>query len=360
MKEHEMEYDTALRERVAGMTLREKVGQLFMVRPDALEAKPGGPGITGSLRVTPSMRERYAAYPCGGFILFSQNLDSPDQLRDFTRQLRGLNALPALLAIDEEGGGTARIANHPAFPVPHFPPMGQIARSGEAEKAAYEVGRAIGAYLRDYGFNVDFAPVADVNTNPANPIIGDRAFGSDPEAAAGMVRQVIRGLRASGVAGCLKHFPGHGDTATDSHLGYAETRKTWAEISACEMIPFRAGIEEGADFIMTAHVAAPNVTGGREPATMSQLFLTDKLRRDMGFQGLIVSDALDMGAIRQMYSSAEAGIRCLLAGADVLLMPDDYAGAFDGLVQAVASGRVDERRVDESVCRILRFKLRQA
>ena len=267
------------------------------------------------------------------------------------------NALTPMLGIDEEGGRIARIANHPtSFGVKKVPPMGQIAASGD-ESAAHEAGRTIGEYLHAYGLDIDFAPVADVNTNPRNPVIGDRAFGDDPAIAAAMVQRVIQGLHDCGVASCIKHFPGHGDTATDTHTGYAETKKSWEEISACEMAPFRAGIAAGTDFVMTAHIAAPNVTGTDEPSTMSYTILTEKLRGELGFEGLIITDALSMGAIRENYSSSEACIRCIQAGVDILLMPYDYFEAFDGVVKAVEDGVIPESRIDESVYRILKFKM---
>ena len=344
------------------MTLREKVGQLFMIRPDALEGRFGPAelednSITGTTRVSDEMRETYAQYPCGGFALFRKNILSPSQLHLFTEKLHGLNALAPMLGIDEEGGRIARIANHPTnFGVKKFPPMGQIAASGD-DTAAFEAGLTIGQYLKAYGLDIDFAPVADVNTNPRNPVIGDRAFGDDPEVAAGMVQAVIRGLHEGGTASCIKHFPGHGDTATDTHTGYAETKKTWEEISACEMVPFRAGIAAGTDFVMTAHIAAPSVTGTDEPSTMSYTVLTEKLRGELGFEGLVITDALSMGAIREKYSSSEACIRCIQAGVDILLMPYDYFEAFDGVVKAVESGMIPESRIDESVYRILKFKM---
>lgn len=346
---------------MAGMTLREKVGQLFMIRPDALEgrfspAELEDNSIIGSTAVTDEMRAVYAQYPCGGFALFRKNITSPDQLLTFTQALHGLNSVKPLLAIDEEGGSTARIANHPAnFGVPKFPSMGSIAASGDPARA-YELGVTIGGYLKDYGLDVDLAPVADVNTNPRNPVIGNRAFGSDPELAAQMVANVVSGLTDAGVAGCLKHFPGHGDTDTDTHTGYAETKKTWEEISACEMIPFRAGIAAGAEWIMTAHIAAPQVTGSDEPSTMSYTMLTEKLRGELGYDGIIVTDALAMGAITEKNTSSEACVRCILAGVDVLLMPYNYFEAFDGVVQAVEEGRIPLSRLEESVYRVLRFK----
>ena len=344
------------------MTLREKVGQLFVIRPDALEgcfgpAELEDNSIQGTTSVTDEMRAVYGQYPCGGFAVFRKNITGPTQLKWLTEDLHGLNALTPLLAIDEEGGRIARIANYKnaGFDVEKFPPMGEIAASGDLS-LAYDAGKTIGEYLKKYGFDVDFAPVADVNTNPRNPVIGDRAFGDDPVLAGQMVQQVVQGLGDSGIAGCLKHFPGHGDTGTDTHTGYAETLKTWEEIKACEMIPFMAGMDAGAQLIMTAHIAAPNVTGNADPSTMSYVILTEKLRNELGYQGLIITDALSMGAVTQQYTSAQACIQCIQAGVDLLLMPYDYFEAFDGVVAAVENGVIPESRIDESVLRILTFK----
>ncbi|MBQ9211718.1 MAG: glycoside hydrolase [Clostridia bacterium] len=343
------------------MTLREKVGQLFMIRPDSLEERFGPAELednnrTGTTRVTDEMRERYAEYPCGGFALFRKNILAPSQLRGFAENLHQIGEIPPLLAIDEEGGRIARIANHPtSFGVKKFPTMAEIGAAGDPAQA-YTLGKTIGDYLTAFGLDIDFAPVADVNTNPQNVVIGDRAFGEDPEKAAEMVAQVVAGLHDGGVLSCVKHFPGHGDTAADTHTGYAETLKTWEEIAACEMIPFRAGIVAGTELIMTAHIAAPNVTGGQEPASVSYLLLTEKLRQELGFQGVIITDALAMGAIHEHYSSAEASVAALQAGADILLMPYNYYEAFDGVMQAVAEGVLSEERIDESVYRVLKLK----
>ena len=336
------------------MTLREKVGRLFFTRPGALESRfsPNGledNSIMGSTEVTDEMRALYADYPCGGFTLFIKNIVDPDQFRTFTRDLHSLGDV--FLAIGEEGGTISRLANHPLFDVPAFPPMETLALAGDPEKA-YTAGKTIGAYLLDYGLDINYAPVADVNTNPDNPIIGSRAFGSDPALAAVFVTRFLDGLHESHCLGCIKHFPGHRDTDTDTHTGYAETRKTWEELLACAMLPFRAGIQAGAELVMTAHIAAPNITGSEIPATLSRLLLTDKLRGELGFQGVIITDALEMKAISEKYSSSEAAIRSLEAGADVLLMPSDYREAFDGVVAAVETGRVPETRIDESVARI--------
>ena len=352
--------EETIRKEISQMTLREKVGQLFVIRPDALEGRFSAAElednkILGTVAVTDEMRELYRQYPCGGFCIFRKNIVDGDQLLSLTEGLHSLGSIRPILCIDEEGGQIARIANHPAFSVPRYPAMGKIGQTEDPQKA-FDVAAGIGAYLKAYGLDADFAPVADVNTNPSNTVIGSRAFGSEPQNAAVMVQAYLNGLHSAGIAGCVKHFPGHGDTSTDTHTGYAETNKTWAELLNCEMIPFMAGIQAQTDLIMTAHIAAPKITGSQDPSTVSYTILTEKLRRELGYDGLIVTDALSMGAITGQYSSAEASIRCLQAGADLILMPYHYTEAFEGVLSAAENGVLSEERINESVERILRLK----
>ncbi|MBP3251046.1 MAG: glycoside hydrolase, partial [Prevotella sp.] len=198
--------------------------------------------------------------------------------------------------------------------------------------------------------------VADVNTNPENIVIGARAFSDNPEVAAPMVVSYLQGLKDAGVTGCIKHFPGHGDTQADTHYGYAQSLKTWDEMLSCELGTFKAGIQWGTQLIMTAHIAAPNVTGSDIPATMSPLILQDKLRGELGYQNLIITDAMEMGAITLQYTNAEAAVGTLQAGADIVLGPQNFVEAFDAVVQAVQDGLLTEQRIDQSVRRILRLK----
>ncbi len=346
-----------------GMTIEEKVGQLFIIRPDALDPALSNetindPDAEGVLAVSGKMAETYLNYPAGGFCIFGKNIDTPTQVRALNRDLHALNSeFVPLICIDEEGGWVARLANSSGFDLPKFDNMQYIAQTGDPGNA-YHVGYEIGRYLSEYGIDVDFAPVADVNTNPDNPIIGVRAFGDDPQVAAEMVAAVIEGLHSQGIMSSVKHFPGHGDTKTDTHTGTAETLKTWEEITACEMIPFMAGIEAGTDFVMVAHIALPNVTGTDEPASMSYLIMTEKLRGELGYEGLIITDAIAMDAINETYGSSAGSVQAILAGADVVLMPYDYEEAFNAVVDAVRNGTITAERLDESVYRILSYKLK--
>ena len=348
------------------MTLREKVGQLFYVRPECLDTTihfnlPSSVDASSDdireiklQAVNATMRGVNEKYPVGGVILYAHNIEDEAQLSAFVSQIRTLNGAP-LLCIDEEGGRVARIANNGNFDVEKFESMGAIGATGDPQNAYY-CANTIGTYLYRYGFDIDFAPVADVNTNPENIVIGARAFSDDPQVAAPMVTGYLQGLKDAGITGCIKHFPGHGDTQADTHYGYAQSLKTWDEMLSCELITFKAGIQWGTQLIMTAHIAAPNVTGTDIPATMSPLILQDKLRGELGYQNIIITDAMEMGAITRQYSNAEAAVGTLQAGADIVLGPQNFVEAFDAVVKAVEDGTLSEQRIDQSVRRILRLK----
>ena len=344
------------------MSLREKVGQMFFVRPEALDTTIHWTEYQDLpdyklQQVNKTMRDVSKDYPVGGMILYAHNIVDEAQLGEFIAEIRTLNGSP-LLAIDEEGGRIARIANNENFDVPKYESMAAIAESGDPSEA-YKAAFTIGSYVKKYGFDIDYAPVADVNTNPENIVIGARAFSDDPETAAEFVVSYLNGLDSAGVVGTLKHFPGHGDVKTDTHSGYAETNKTWEEMLECEMIPFKAGIEAGAQMIMTAHIAAPKVTGNDLPATLSSVILQDKLRGELGFKGIIVTDAMDMGAITTQFGNAEAAIKSIQAGVDVVLCSKDFTQVFDAVVNAVEKGDIKETRIDESVKRILELKAKK-
>lgn len=341
------------------MSIREKVGQMFFVRPEALDTTIHWNEYAELPdykleQVNKTMLAVNKNYPIGGMILYAHNIVDETQLKKFIEEIRELNGSP-LLAIDEEGGRVARIANNENFDVPKYESMAAIAESDDPEEA-YKAAFTIGSYVRKYGFDIDYAPVADVNTNPDNIVIGPRAFSDDPETAAKFVVSYLNGLESAGVIGTLKHFPGHGDVSTDTHYGYASTDKTWDEMLKCEMIPFKAGIKAGAQMIMTAHIAAPNVSGDDLPATLSSVILQDKLRGELGFDGVIVTDAMDMGAITKQFSNAEAAIKSIQAGVDVVLCSREFTQVFDAVVKAVEKGEIKESRIDESVKRILKLK----
>lgn len=347
-------------ELLSAMTVREKVGQLFVVRPDSLDLSQtqeqiDDPKAEGVTVWDDTLRAVQADYPVGGFALFKKNLTDPEQLMALNAALMDGSATAPLLAMDEEGGLVARIANHKEFEVPQYESATAVGDTGDPA-AAREMGRSIGTYLKEYGLNLDFAPDADVNSNPDNPVIGTRAFSEDPAVAAEMVAAAVEGFHEAGMLCTIKHFPGHGDTAEDSHFDTARSEKTWEEMQACELLPFEAGINAGADCVMVAHIVTPNATDDELPATLSKTMLTDRLRGELGFGGVIVTDSLAMEAITDHYSSVEACKMALDAGADILLMPTDFTATYDGLVAAVENGEISEERLNESVLRIIRLK----
>ena len=344
---------------LAGMTLREKVGQLFLIRPESLCAEltpqqvhsASGWGVTCW---TQAMGGRLADYPAGGIVLFGKNLEDPDQLAALLEGAQGASGIPLLVGIDEEGGEVARLANCPGFDLPQFEDMASIGRPGDPE-AARQVGQTIGRYLAQYGFGLDFAPVADLWTNPQNTVIGARSFGSDPALVSRMVAAEIEGLQGQGILCCIKHFPGHGDTAGDSHEGYVVLDRSWEELEQRELIPFVENLGR-TDLVMVAHILLPQVTDDGLPASLSSELIGGRLRGELGYDGLVVTDSLAMGAITESYTSAQSAVLAFSAGADLLLMPQDYPAAFEAVVEAVESGQISEQRLDESVLRILRAK----
>ena len=333
------------------MTIEEKIAQLFFIMPEALD--PTLPEDTKVTAITDTMKNTYKEYPAGGIILFAKNIENPEQLTKLTSDIHALNELTPLIGVDEEGGSIARVAKNENFNVTKFSSMLATKDADEA----YNIGKTIGTYLNEYGFDIDFAPVADVNTNPSNPVIGKRAFSANPENAAKMVAGAIKGFHDANIMTSIKHFPGHGDTQTDTHKGYAETQKTWEEIKSCEMIPFIKGIEAGTDMVMVAHIAAPKVTGDGTPATLSYTLITEKLRGELNFQGVVITDGMNMGAIAQQYDAADAAVKAIQAGVDIILLPENYIEAYNGVLTAVQNGTITEERIDESVMRILHLKL---
>ena len=348
------------------MTLREKVGQMFYVRPECLDTTihfnmQGGIDVSADditkirlQAVNETMRKVNKDYPVGGIILYAHNIEDEAQLATFIPQIRALNGSP-LLCIDEEGGRVARIGRNSNFNVETFESMEAIGKTGDPQNAYY-CGNTIGTYLKKYDFDIDFAPVADVNTNPENIVIGARSFSNDPAVAAPMVTHYLQGLKDAGITGCIKHFPGHGDTKADTHFGYAQSMKTWDELLGCEMITFKEGIDWGCQLIMTAHIAVPNVTDSNIPSTMSSIILQDKLRGELGYQNVIITDAMEMGAITQQYNCAEATVGCILAGVDIVLGPQNFVKAFDAVIEAVKNGTITEERINQSVRRILKLR----
>ncbi|MCD8068939.1 MAG: hypothetical protein LUE87_08645 [Lachnospiraceae bacterium] len=338
------------REILSSMTLNEQVYQLFIVRPEQLT----GVGVaTQASEVTGQALEDY---PVGGIVYFAAIILTRDQCSTMIANSQSYSKIGLFIAVDEEGGTVARVGNNSAMGTTSFPNMKTIGDTGDTDNAYY-VGYTIGSELKELGFNLDFAPVADVDSNPDNPVIGDRAFSSDAAVASEMVSAAVQGFHDGGILCTLKHFPGHGDTATDSHEGYTELDKTLEELKEVEFVPFEGGISAGADFVMVGHISVPQVTGDDLPATLSATMI-GILRNDLGFDGLIITDSMQMEAITDRYTLAEAAVMAIQAGVDMILMPENLQEAAQGVIEAVESGQITRERIEESVLRILETKIR--
>lgn len=333
-----------------GMTLEERIYQLFIVTQEQLT---GVSQVTQSGKTTQSAIEKY---PVGGIIYFADNLLSREQCKTMIENIQSYSEIGLFIAVDEEGGKVARLGNHSEMGTTSFPAMGSIGATDDTSKA-YEVGYVIGQEISELGFNLDFAPVADVYSNAENTVIGERAFSSDPHVAAKMISACVQGFRDSEMLCTLKHFPGHGDTVADSHYGEAQITKTLEELYQCELIPFQEGIDSGVPLVMIGHLTAPKITEEDVPATLSYEIVTKLLREEMGFDGIVITDSMSMQAITEKYSSGIAAVKAIQAGADIVLMPQNLQDAVNGILSAVREGTLTEERIDESVLRILQAKI---
>lgn len=331
------------------MTLEQKVGQLFFLafRQDT----DGTPLWTYNDATDQVLR---GVQP-GGVCLFSENVHTVNQLRTFVQKIQGACSTPPFIGIDQEGGSVQRIRHTDAIPATNVPAMWQVGQTGDLTLAE-QIGGVLGSELTVFGVNLDFAPVCDVFSNPENTVIGHRAFSSDPQQVARFSTAVSAGIRKAGVIPVCKHFPGHGDTTGDTHVDYASVNKSLDELRQTELVPFQAQIQAGAEMVMVAHISLPQVNGDDTPASMSHRIVTDLLRQEMGFDGVIITDALDMGAVSVHYSAGEAAVRAIQAGVDMLLMPADTQAAYDAVLAAVRSGEIPEAQLDASVARILALK----
>lgn len=348
---------------LAQMTLEDKVGQLFMIHAYGTGVDDASPEVVEKnqeLHGVDTWREVLSRYPVGGVIYFNWtgNVESPEQVARLSNELQAVALerrvpVPLLIAADQEHGLVLRIGE----PATEFPGNMALAATGDLGMA-YWAARIAGEQLAAMGVNVNFVPVADVNVNPANPVIGVRSFGDRPEQVARFTAAQVAGYRAGGVAAAAKHFPGHGNTDVDSHTGLPRIPHERTEVENIDLPPFRAAVEAGVDMIMTAHIVVPSLDDAKRPATMSEPVLTGLLRERLGFEGIIVTDALTMEGARQTFDEKTMPVEILKAGADLLLMPPDMDVAYGAVLEAVYSGALSEERIDESVRRILNLKLR--
>lgn len=340
----EEEKPSLVDETLAGMTLHEKVCQMMFVTPEELT---GEDGVTVAGDAT---RQALENYPVGGIVYFAKNLESQDQVKEMIDNSQKDSSIGLFVATDEEGGVVNRLMD--TVGTTYIGSMYYYKDDGD--ETAYENAYTIANDMSALGFNLDFAPVADVWSNPDNTVIGERAYSDDYAQAAELVGNAVKGFNDGGVMCTLKHFPGHGDTAEDSHYSSAYVHRTKEEIMADEMQPFRSGIEAGAEFVMVGHLIVPDID--EVPATLSYKIATGILRDELKFEGVVITDSFEMESIADNYSVDDAVVMSVKAGMDMILQPKDMASAVNSIEQAVADGELSEDRIDESVRRILTLK----
>nr|WP_285851924.1 beta-N-acetylhexosaminidase [Sporosarcina luteola] len=327
------------------MTLDEKIGQLLIV---GMDGKTYGDELDRLIR----------QYHVGGIILLGKNISDPAGVLKVLNESKRANAgyrIPLFISVDEEGGRVSRVPSG----MKKLPAAEYFGRIGN-RTLAYQTGVYLADLLHAFGYNMNYAPVLDVHSNPENPVIGDRSFSSDPHAVAELGTAVMKGMTDKSIISVVKHFPGHGDTHVDSHLSLPVIEKTLDELRENELIPFQRAIEEQADAIMVAHIMFPELDDNY-PSSLSKKVITDLLREEMQFEGVVITDDLTMGAIVKEHTVPEAAVQSLVAGSDLLLIAGDYGnqvGTINALKAAVEAGTISEERIDESVRRILRLKER--
>ncbi|NQX69367.1 beta-N-acetylhexosaminidase [Paenibacillus alba] len=325
------------------MSLEEKIGQMIIA------------GIDG-YSVNAATRELLIDRHVGGIILYKPNVQNTNQLVELVNGLKksnSINKLPLWIGADEEGGRVTRLPDE----LLKTPTSQEIGKKGSTQ-LAYNIGHLLGKELNAYGLNMDFAPDLDVNSNPKNPVIGDRSFGADAATVSSQGIQVMNGLQNQKVVPVVKHFPGHGDTSVDSHIGLPIVQNDLARLRKLELVPFAEAIKHQADAVMVAHILLPKIDANN-PASMSRTIMTDLLRKEMGFQGLIMTDDMTMGAITTNYGLGEAAVKAVLAGSNIVMVGHEHENVIaviTALVEAVKSGRIPQETIDQSVSQVMKLK----
>ncbi len=331
---------------ISEMPIEDKVAGLFMITPEALT------NTDVAVKAGNTTKEKIGQYSVGGLIYFEQNIQSAEQLKEMISTTKSFSKYALFVGVDEEGGEVSRLAKKGL--ADNVGNMSEIGAGGDVSKAK-AAGSAVATYLSEYGFNVNFAPVADVALE-GNTVLGDRSFGSNAGEVAKMVAANVEGMTQSGVSACLKHFPGLGSTLEDTHDGMSVSEKTLEDFGTTDFMTFKAGIDAGAEFVMVSHLSVPNITGDNTPSSVSEKIITEVLRGQLGFDGIVITDAMNMAAITDYYTADEAAIKAIQAGADMILMPEDFEAAYNGVLDAVKSGTISEERINESLRRIYRVK----
>lgn len=332
-----------LKEKIKTMTLEEKVGQLVMVGLDEYTSNAHS-------------KEMLEKYKVGGFILFEKNIKDAKQMLSLINSLKQsnlINKIPLFLSIDEEGGRVTRMPKE-FVKLPSSKYIGQFNNS----QLSYDIGTILGKELKSFGLNMDFAPVLDINSNAKNPVIGDRAFGSNEKLVSKLGLETMKGIQQEKVIPAIKHFPGHGDTSVDSHIGLPVVNNTLSRLKSFELVPFKEAIDNGADIVMVAHILLPKIDD-KCPASFSKTVITDILRKDLNFNGVVITDDMTMGAIMKNFKIEDAAVISLKAGTDIILVCHDYNNqikVIDSIKKSIENGNLPMEEVDEKLYRILKLK----
>ena len=325
------------------MTLDEKIGQLVLVGMEGYE-------------INNNIKELINSYFVGGVILYGKNVQNSSKLLSLTNSLKNINSsnkIPLFISVDEEGGAVSRNPNG----VKKLPTARDIGKIGDAN-VAFEAGRLLGQTVKAFGYNMNFAPVLDIDSNPLNPVIGNRSFGGTAEIVSVMGTAVLNGIREEGIIPVVKHFPGHGDTSVDSHIGLPDVHHDLKRIMDFEIVPFKTAIDNGADMVMVAHILMPEIDS-EYPASMSHIIITDVLRHELGFDSVVITDDITMGAIEKKYDIGTAAIKSINSGVDIILVGHNYNKAIiviNAIKAGIETGDITLEKVDKSLYRILKLK----
>ncbi|MFV0519148.1 MAG: glycoside hydrolase family 3 protein [Lachnospirales bacterium] len=345
--EPEKKFEDIIAEKLNSMTLEEKVGQMFIVDLESFSAT--SPVTTINELDIDKIKE----YNIGGFIFFAPNIVTPEQITSLNNNLNEIfNDTNLFLSVDEEGGQVARISNNINFPESKFANMNTVKTYDEA----YEIGNTIGSYLKKYGFNLNYAPLCDVLVNSENTVVQNRSFSSDPIEVTLMSEQILSGLHNNYIQGVAKHFPGHGSTTEDTHDDFAISYSTLEEMKTSELLPFENLINKKIDMIMISHVIYPNLSKNQLPATLNYDIITTLLKNDMGYEGIVITDAMNMGAISNNYDISDSTVMSVQAGADIILLPTNFLKSYNALLNSVKTGIISEEQINASVKKILTLK----
>lgn len=342
----EEKLDEVINAMIDAMPIEDKVAGLFFVTPEAIT------GVDTAVKAGDGTKDALTQYAVGGIIYSSKNIKDAEQFRGMLSNTELYSKYPIFLGVEEEGGSISPLAA--AGLIDKQASAADIGGSGDVGQA-YSAGAGLGTGLADYGINVDFAPVADL-ANVENSVMDSRAYGDDASAAADYVINMINGLQEQGVTACIKHFPCGGSTEEDTHDGLAVSERSEEELRSQELAVYQSSIDAGVQMIMVGHTAVPALTGDNTPASLSGTVVTDLLRNEMGYQGVIITDAMDMKAISEYYGSGQAAVMALKAGCDMILMPEDFREAYEAVLTAVQDGTISEERINDALRRIYRIK----